>query len=483
MSTLELLNKQFPCPGCGSTLEFNPKLGRLSCPYCGREEDVPESDQQVIERSFDEFVNADQTQIAVLSSTAQEVDCPGCKARLTFEPPDVAGSCPFCNTHIVAQPHSASPVITPEALLPFSITQREARSRVQRWLGSRWFAPNGLKRLAQQETIQGVYLPFWTYDSQTNSHYSGERGTHYYKTETYTERNSEGKLETKTRQVRHTRWQPVSGYVSRNFDDVLIPAAETIALQRLESLEPWDLSRLVPYQSSYLAGFKAQRYQVDLSRGLESAKQKMAGVIRSDVVRDIGGDEQRVHSISTTHHNVTFKHILLPVWISAYRFNNKRYQVIVNAQTGEVLGDRPFSFAKIAAAVVAATLLMLGLAWGYEILNPPSEPTDSSPPTTNPVPRSPTQPPSPVPLPLTPSPASSNPFRDAVNAAGRAASFTQTAQTQAEWALVATFWTQAITLMQAVPPTDPNYNIAQQKVPEYQRNLSYAQERIRLSQP
>ncbi len=316
---------------------------------------------QVVERSLEEFVNANRTQIAALSTTALEVECPGCRAQITFQPPDVAGKCPFCATSIVTQPHAPNPVLMPEAVLPFGLGKKAAQERIQKWLHSRWFAPTGLKKLAQHEGMQGVYLPFWTYDAQTHSTYRGERGTHYYVTETYTETNSEGKTETKTREVQHTRWCSVSGNVSCYFDDVLVPAVETIKTKRLEALEPWDLSKLMPYNSSYLAGFKVQRYQIQLKEGFELAKEKMASTIHQNVVRDIGGDEQRVSSVSTDYYDPTFKHVLLPVWLSSYRYHNKQYQVMVNAQTGEVLGDRPFSVWKITKVIVLTAVVTVGL--------------------------------------------------------------------------------------------------------------------------
>lgn len=385
MTSTESLIKQFPCPGCGASLQFNPQVGQLKCPYCGREEVIPQSAEQVEERSYEDYLSPDRAQMATLSTTALEVACPGCHAQINFEPPDVAGLCPFCGTSIVAQPQAANPLIAPEAVLPFGVGQKAAREQIQAWLGSLWFAPGGLKKLAQHESLQGVYIPFWTYDAFTVSHYSGERGTHYYVTETYEDTDSEGKTVTKTRQVQHTSWKPVSGRVDLSFDDLLVPASTSVDLGSLAALEPWDLSHLTPYNPSFLAGFKAQRYQVTLQQGFEEAKSLMAPVIESDVCTNIGGDERRVHSVSTAYSAITFKHILLPVWLAAYRYNNKQYQVMVNAQTGEVIGDRPYSAWKITMAVLTTLAIALGCWWGIqrtqqpELEPPPSPPSLSTP--------------------------------------------------------------------------------------------------------
>ena len=289
---------------------------------------------------------------AVLAATALEVQCRrGCSAIVTFNPPDVASQCDFCGVQIVTQARSADPILTPEGLLPFRVTKEKATTDLRQWLKSRWFAPNALKDLARPEGIHGVYIPFWTYDTNTSSYYTGERGDHYYVTETYYQQDSEGNQVARTRQCQHTRWSSTSGTVSRWFDDVLVAATLSLAQNRLEALEPWDLGELKPYNPAFLAGFKAQRYQVDLEQGFERVKQVIAGEIESDVREDIGGDVQKIHSVSTNYSEVTFKHLLLPVYAGAYRFNQKIYQIVVNGRTGEIQADRPYSIWKIALFV------------------------------------------------------------------------------------------------------------------------------------
>nr|WP_290228183.1 hypothetical protein [Trichocoleus desertorum] len=492
MTITQPLIKQFPCPGCGASLQFNPQAGQLKCPYCGREEIIPQSAEQVVERSYEEYLNPGRAKMAVLSATAMEVACPGCRAQIEFEPPDVAGLCPFCSTSIVAQPQVADPLIAPEAVLPFSVGQKAAREKIHHWLGSLWFAPNSLKKMAQHEGLQGMYLPFWAYDSFTVSHYRGERGTYYYVTETYQETDSEGKTVTKTRQVRHTRWNSVSGRVDRFFDDLLVAASQSVDLERLEELEPWDLSRLAPYNPSFLAGFKAQRYQVSLQEGFETAKAKMAPVIHSDVCCNIGGDEQRVHSVSTAYSAITFKHILLPVWLSAYRFNNKQYQVMVNAQTGEVLGDRPYSIFKITLAVLSGLAIAAGTWFGIDAYQqrqlPQPEPVTApalSDPAVSPELSTTTPTPSPKAAPARSSkPTDANdPFRQAINRATQASTLGQSAETEGDWSTVASQWNQAILLLEEVPPDSANYETAQTKLQEYQRNFNYAKQQQAKTAP
>jgi hypothetical protein len=198
------------------------------------------------------------------------------------------------------------------------------------------------------------------------SRYEGQRGEHYYTTETYTERDAQGNDVTRTRQVQHTRWHPASGTVERWFDDILVPATKSLPPARLSALEPWDLGELTAYEPAYLSGYKAQRYQVNLAEGFDLAKGVAEPVIESDVRRDIGGDEQRISQVSTNYSAVTFKHLLLPVYVGAYRFRDRVFQVVVNGRTGEVQGERPYSFWKIffLALFIAAALLVVALVFG-----------------------------------------------------------------------------------------------------------------------
>lgn len=353
---------RYPCPACGADLLYEPSDGFLSCSHCGHRQAITTSAEQVEERSYEQYLQIHPERLERLAANALEVRCQSCGATVTFIPPQVAGQCDFCGVQIVAQAKSADPILAPEGVLPFRITQHQASAGLRQWLQSRWFAPNALKHFAQPDSIDGVYLPFWTYDTDTTSYYAGERGDHYYVTETYYETDSNGNQVERTRQVQQTRWSPASGRVSRGFDDILVPATASLAQNRLEALEPWDLAELRPYEPAFLSGFKAQRYQVDLAQGFERVKQVTAAVIQGDVRKDIGGNVQRIHNVSTQYSGITFKHLLLPVYAGAYRFNQKVFQIVVNGRTGEIQGDRPYSFWKIALFVTALLFILLVVA-------------------------------------------------------------------------------------------------------------------------
>ena len=350
--------RQYLCSACGSDLVFKPQDGFLTCRHCGHKEAIPESSKHIEEQSFEQHLRIRPEQMAQLAAHALEVRCQGCGATSIFIAPEVSGKCDFCGLQIVALPKSADPILTPGGLLPFSITSEQATSELRQWLSSRWFAPNGLKRFAQPESINGVYLPYWMYDTYTSTDYTGQRGEHYSDTETYYERDAKGNQVRRTRQVQRTHWYRTSGTVTAWFDDVLIPATLSLSPARLTTLEPWDLDNLKPYDPAFLSGFRAQRYQINVAEGFDRAKEVVEPVIKADVRNDIGGDVQKIETLSTEYSQITFKHLLLPVYVGAHRYNGKLYQIVVNGRTGEIQGDRPYSFWKIALLVVSILIFL-----------------------------------------------------------------------------------------------------------------------------
>jgi LSD1 subclass zinc finger protein len=349
------------CHDCGAILNFAPGTNNLKCQYCGAENEISsESEEAIEELDFDAFAKEavkpeDTMQVAT-------VKCTACGASSTLKPNISSDMCPFCSTPIIVTGGTMTSIIKPKSLLPFKVTQKEAYDGFKKWIKKLWFAPSALKKYATNpEKLKGMYIPFWTYDSDTYTKYSGARGTHYYVTESYTENGQH-----KTRQVQKTRWTPVSGSVSHFFDDILIVASNSLPRKYVDRLEPWDFENLANFDERYLSGFQTETYQVDLKSGFDLAKKVMESTIRNLVRRDIGGDEQRIYSMNTQYSNITFKHLLLPIWLSAYRFKKKVYRFLVNGRTGEVQGERPYSFWKIfffilgILAVIAIVLFLFG---------------------------------------------------------------------------------------------------------------------------
>jgi predicted RNA-binding Zn-ribbon protein involved in translation (DUF1610 family) len=351
--------KRFPCAQCGALLIYVPGTAVLTCSYCGFENPIPVSTEDIEELDFHRYL-----EIARDDATAehtQTVKCNACAAEFTASGDVTADVCPFCgSTAIISVP--AEVRIRPRSLLPFHLNKLLAMTALEKWLASQWLSPNDLKRHARETGgLQGIYVPYWTYDTNTTTAYSGMRGEHHYRTVYYTD--DEGNQQ--SRQERYTLWFPASGVVFNQFDDVLVVATDVVPQKHAEGLKSWDLPSLVPYQDEFLSGFRAVRYKKPLDVGFEDAKGQMAPVIDSTIRQDIGGDEQQVTSARTQYDNITFKHVLLPVWLGAYRYRDKVYNFLVNARTGEVRGDAPLSFWKILLLTLLAIALIGGFLYFY----------------------------------------------------------------------------------------------------------------------
>ena len=354
--------KTFPCSNCGGSMKFSAAGGTMKCPYCETENEIPVDDSLEIRENDFMAILADIENESE-QETVEALTCQSCGAEVSMEGNLASASCPYCNTDIVSDKHKLKK-IKAAYLLPFAVDHRSALDNFKKWLKSRWFMPNAAKNLALHDKLQGIYSPYWTYDSMTATEYTGQRGTHYTVTESYTTTDSEGKTVQKTRQVTKTRWNWVSGRVNRHFDDILVIGSNNLPRKYTRKLEPWDLENLVEFDHSYLSGFLSETYSIGLKEGFLTAKELMEPKIREDIRYDIGGDEQRISSMNTDYSGIKFKHILLPLWISSFKFRDKIYNFLVNARTGEVQGERPWSIVKIALltitiAVIVTTIVLL----------------------------------------------------------------------------------------------------------------------------
>lgn len=364
--------RKFPCPGCGAKLDFDPNNRSLKCPYCGYAEAIDPAAEGVRERDWDDYWKNANSQGATIEGRSSEVQCKACAAVVLLEDRVVTDKCPYCGNDLENKPVSAEAMILPEGILPFKVDLKRARYSFQQWVDARWFAPSDLRHLAELGQLNGIYVPFWTFDSMTYSHYTGRRGDNYQEMETYvdqetyTETDGQGNTVTRTRPVTKTRmvtkirWSSVSGEVDHFFDDVLVCASKSIPSELLAELGPWDLQNYEPFQPHFLAGFQTERYTIDLKPGFASARAIMDDAIRGLCCSDIGGDHQQLSSVQTQHTAITFKHVLQPVWLAPYRYRDKLYRIAVNARTGELVGTRPYSFWKIGLAILAV-LAIIGI--------------------------------------------------------------------------------------------------------------------------
>jgi len=324
--TAALTETRFPCQQCGAVLHYSIGTHSLECRYCGHFNRIADKDIHIEELDFHAALRRLQSSRQISPET-NVIKCPNCAAQFALDAHIHSGECPFCSTTVVTSTSQAKP-IKPKALLPFKINADQANKAYINWMSKLWFAPSELKKYAREEaSLNGVYIPYWTYDSDTVTAYEGQRGDVYFVTQTVTEIVN-GRRVRRRRQVPKIRW---------------------------------TRENLVPYTEEYLSGFSSEVYQVELDQGFNYAQSNMDRIIRRDVSSAIGGDQQRISRLQTNHSDTTFKHVLLPLWNAAFEFRGKTYRFVVNGRTGKVRGERPYSVIKIALAAVAGGVILLGL--------------------------------------------------------------------------------------------------------------------------
>lgn len=348
----------FPCQQCGASLRFAPSVGSLTCPNCATENARPATDDTQVAAAHEELDYQAHLRAQLGNEPhirPQLVDCPQCGAQTQFDAHVVAAVCAFCATPLVAASAHAERRIRPRGVVPFALEPKAAQSLFQRWISGLWFAPNALKDTVRSaQGVRGVYLPCWTFDAQTTSTYTGQRGVN--RTVRETRQDANGRTVEVTRI--ETDWYFASGTVHVAFDDTLVPASHSIPEHLTTVLHGWDISGMQPYSDDYIAGFTVEAYQVALEPAFGEATTAFRRGIEGAVRQDIGGDQQRIEAVNTQYDAVTFKHILLPAWVASYPFGGKTWRVVVNGQTGEVVGDRPWSAWKIGFAVLGAAALI-----------------------------------------------------------------------------------------------------------------------------
>ncbi|HEY2748196.1 MAG TPA: hypothetical protein VGL86_26420, partial [Polyangia bacterium] len=351
--------QRFTCSDCAAEMHFDAASGQLKCDHCGATREVPTGAGTVVEYDFFQGLAAAPKGLGA-GGAVRASKCQECGANVVFPDGVTATKCTFCGSSKVLEQAENENAIRPESLLPFAVDKKRANAAFGDWLAKLWFRPSDLKKMAKVQEVAGVYVPFWTYDAHVESSWTAEAGYYYYETEEYTTQEG-GQSVTKTREIQRTRWERAWGHRADEFDDVLVCASVGMPRDLADRFATFDTHALVPYSPGFLAGWRAEEYAVDLQAGFGFAQGKMEREQDKRCGKDVPGDTHRNLRVDNTFNAITFKHVLLPVWIAAYRYNGKPYQFLVNGQTGEVVGKAPWSFWKIfalcvfvAAAIAAA---------------------------------------------------------------------------------------------------------------------------------
>lgn len=346
------------CPACGAEATWNPAKQALICGFCGTTAPgtmVDAAAEEIIEHDLASALRGIPDSRRGWRAQKQSVKCQSCHAISVFDATRQSQGCEFCGSTALVPYEEVKDSFSPESLLPMKVSHVQARELIKKWYGSRWFAPNKLKKAALTDTVKGIYIPYWTFDAQVNADWEAEAGYHYYETEEYTDNNGNRQ----TRRIQRTRWEYARGHLDHFFDDELVPASHGIQPNHLRAVEPFPTNDLVPYDSKYLSGWVVERYQIDLVSAAQHSREQMERKVQALCGQQVPGDTYRNLRVRAGFSHQTFKHILAPLWLLQYRYGAKNFQVVMNGYTGKVSGDYPKSWVKIALAAIAVMIVLL----------------------------------------------------------------------------------------------------------------------------
>jgi len=314
----------YKCDNCGGNLKYNPGTTQNICESCNNTYDIALNSIDIL---FDEINKFDQNKnIDDLKTEIQIITCLNCGAEILFDSNVVSGECSFCTTPLNITQTSLNRKMKPEAILPFQIDHKLALKKYYDWFHSRWFAPNDLiKKSENPDKLSGIYIPFWIFNANSYSKYKG------YK---IVKRN------------KSTSRYFKEGEILQNFHHLDIVASSALPKKNIDLLEPWNWDKMVNYDEKLVLGFKSESYTVDLKTGEKHAEEKMTDIIKQLVKKEIGGDRQDITFLETEYSDVKYKHVLLPIWLSTFRYKDKTYRFVINGESGEVQGERPYSIWK-----------------------------------------------------------------------------------------------------------------------------------------
>ncbi len=348
-------NIETACPSCGGQLIYSAEHKKIHCGHCGYTEEVDNTNDKVVEQSLSDAIH--KVKSFVPEERGKKVfDCGNCGAKFMVEATEIKVSCGFCgsrNVNVDAYEHQ---FIQPMGIIPFYVSRDEGAKLFNKWIKKGIFHPNKLKRLASLDNLHGVYIPFWTYDAMTHSSWSGEAGQ-YYNVQTQVRIN--GRMQTKN--VQQIRWSRRSGRLDHFFDDILVVASGALKQNHVQKILPFRLEEVVNFDPRLMVGWEAEVYKQEVDEGYREAELIMDHKIRNMCSAQLGGDTQRNLHVNSSKDSQTFKHIILPIWIASYVYNDKIYHFTINGQTGRVSGKKPISYFKIAFCVFLFALFIFGL--------------------------------------------------------------------------------------------------------------------------
>ncbi len=322
----------YQCPNCNGPLHYDPKLQKLKCDNCGSVFTTEEIDHFYEKKNAEAVSVEDQDTAETLQWSDSEAEhlraynCPSCGAQLIADDTTAASSCPYCgNPTIVPSQFKGS--LKPDYVIPFQLTKEDAVNKLKDFYHGKPLLPKAFRSNNHIQEIKGVYVPFWLYDSNTHVHIRA------HTTRIHTHTTSEERI-TVTEHYLVIR----DGNVE--YHNVPADASSKMPDDFMDSIEPYDFTKMVPFQMSYLPGYLADRYDVSAEDDEKRAEERMQNTAVNEANATILGYTSVLPEEQTVQvHKGAVRYALLPVWMLSTKYKDKNYLFAMNGQTGKMIGD------------------------------------------------------------------------------------------------------------------------------------------------
>ncbi len=326
--------QEYKCPCCGGAIAFDSDIQKMKCPYCDTEFEMSaleQLDKDLASDKADE-IEWDLGQTNEWSNSEIEgmrvFICKSCAGEIIGDENMAATTCPYCGNNVVVMGQFAGG-LKPDLVIPFKLDKDDAKKAMAEHLKGKKLLPRVFKEENHIEEILGVYVPFWLFsaDAEASARYKGVR-TRAWSSGNY-------------RYVENSTYSATREGTLR-FENIPVDASSKMADDLMDSLEPFDYRAAVPFQTAYLAGYMADKYDVSS----EDSQERSNTRIKTSSLAKLSGTLTGYSSVSTESSsvkltNTSAKYALLPVWVLNTKWQDKNYTFAMNGQTGKFIGNLP----------------------------------------------------------------------------------------------------------------------------------------------
>jgi DNA-directed RNA polymerase subunit RPC12/RpoP len=333
----------YQCPNCGGRLSYTADQGGLVCPYCGYVQSVEDHPSTGKDEQPIDFVLPTITAHRWAESQ-KHITCERCGAVSLLPPDQKSDQCPYCGSNRLIESAEAVDLVDPHSIALMKVEEQAAIRQVKSWLGKGLFAPDDLTARVGRLQLRPAYYPFWSFDGTVELPWNCEvnEGT-----------------------SRSPHWVRRSGSEFEFFDDVLVPGLRALEQKEIAQIEPYNLKELVQFKPEYLVGWQALSYDIPLSDASLTAREKVIERLKRTLYARIepGEEKRAIRYGAGQWSGVTFRHVLLPLWVGMYRYRGVDYRLLINGQTGKVGGVKPKDAVKVILIMLIVGLVLLVLGW------------------------------------------------------------------------------------------------------------------------